>query len=95
MIDLHCHILPELDDGARDLQDSLALARQALEDGIEEVCATPHIRHDHEVVIDEISSRVGALQDRLNAEGIAVRILPGGSSRRPRRIALTMHSCGG
>lgn len=78
MIDLHCHILPELDDGARDLADSVAMARQAAEDGIEAVCATPHIRHDHDVVIGEISERVDELNNELSAQGLPVRILSGG-----------------
>jgi protein-tyrosine phosphatase len=78
MIDLHCHILPGLDDGARDLGDALALARQAREDGIEAVCATPHIRHDHDVPAEGIAGRVRELQGHLDARGIDVRILPGG-----------------
>jgi protein-tyrosine phosphatase len=78
MIDLHCHILPGLDDGARDVDDSLAMARVAAADGIEAVCATPHIRHDHDVRIEEISDRVDVLNARLAAEGIGVAILPGG-----------------
>jgi protein-tyrosine phosphatase len=78
MIDLHCHILPGLDDGALDLDDSLALARQAQADGIEAVCATPHIRHDHHVPVEEIAARVDSLQRALDAQGIDVRILPGG-----------------
>jgi protein-tyrosine phosphatase len=78
VIDLHCHILPELDDGALDLDDSLAMARQALQDGIAAVCATPHIRRDHNVRIEEIASRVDSLQANLDAHGIGVQILPGG-----------------
>jgi protein-tyrosine phosphatase len=78
VIDLHCHILPELDDGAVDLGDSLAMARQAVADGIAAVCATPHIRHDHDVAIDELAARVDALQARLRAERVELRILPGG-----------------
>lgn len=78
MIDLHCHILPNLDDGALSMQDSVAMAKQAYDDGIEAVCATPHIRHDHDVRIPEIASRVAALQGRLRQEGVDVRILPGG-----------------
>jgi protein-tyrosine phosphatase len=78
MIDLHCHILPNLDDGALSVEDSVAMARQAQRDGIEAVCATPHIRHDHDVHIPEIASRVAALQERLATEGVDVRILPGG-----------------
>ena len=78
MIDLHCHILPGLDDGARDLDDSLAMASQAERDGIAAVCATPHIRHDHNVRIEEIVARVDSLQAHLTPEGIGVRVLPGG-----------------
>jgi len=78
MIDLHCHILPELDDGARDLDDSVAMARQAEEDGIAAVCATPHIRHDHHVPIAEIAGRVDALAAELAARGVGVRVVPGG-----------------
>lgn len=78
MIDLHCHILPALDDGARDLEDSIAMARQAEEDGIAVVCATPHIRHDHEVRGEEIAARVEVVQERVEAAGLKLRIVPGG-----------------
>lgn len=78
MIDLHCHILPGIDDGARDAGDSVAMARQAAADGIAAVCATPHVRHDHDVRIDEIAGRVAALNAQLGEEGIPVTILQGG-----------------
>ena len=98
MIDLHCHILPGVDDGSLDLRDSLGMARQAVNDGIETICATPHIRHDHDVRIEEIAGRVEALNDRLRAEGIPVAVLRGGevaetaveglSEEELRRVAL-------
>ena len=78
MIDLHCHILDAIDDGARDADDSVAMARQAEEDGIEAVCATPHIRHDHDVRIEELAERVSGLNARLEQEMIAVKVLRGG-----------------
>jgi len=78
LVDLHCHILPRLDDGARDLEDSVGMARQAAEDGIEAICATPHIRHDHDVRIPEVADRVAALNERLREEAIPVEILTGG-----------------
>src|SRR5665811_1105453 len=78
MIDLHCHILPGVDDGALDIRDSAGLARQAAADGIEAICATPHIRHDHDVRIDEVASRVESLGRHLRDEGIPVVVLPGG-----------------
>lgn len=78
MIDLHCHILPGLDDGAVDLGDSLAMARQAEQDGISAVCATPHIRHDHDVKVEEIAAHVRSLQQELDRCHVDVRVLPGG-----------------
>jgi protein-tyrosine phosphatase len=78
MIDLHCHILPGVDDGSLDLADSLALARQAATDGIERVCATPHIRHDHDVRIEQIAGRVAELNRALADDGLAVEVLQGG-----------------
>lgn len=78
MIDLHCHILPGVDDGSLDLADSLGLARQAVNDGIERVCATPHIRHDHDVRIEQIAGRVEELNKALRDEGLPVEVLQGG-----------------
>lgn len=78
MIDLHCHILPGVDDGALDVEDSLGLARQAAGDGIERVCATPHVRHDHDVRIEQVAGRVEALNVRLREEEVPVTVLTGG-----------------
>lgn len=77
MIDLHCHILPALDDGAVDVEDSLAMAAQAVQDGIHIVCATPHIRHDHDVRLEELPARVAGLGQELDRRGLAVRIVTG------------------
>jgi protein-tyrosine phosphatase len=78
MIDLHCHILPGVDDGSLDLADSLAMARQAMNDGIERVCATPHIRHDHDVRIEQIAERIEELNRTFRDEGLPVEVLQGG-----------------
>jgi protein-tyrosine phosphatase len=78
LIDLHCHILPGLDDGARDLDDSLAMARQAQSDGIAAICATPHIRHDHDVRIGELDERLAQLRAAISEDGCETRILSGG-----------------
>jgi protein-tyrosine phosphatase len=77
-VDVHCHILPALDDGALDLADSLAMARQAASDGIAVVCATPHIRDDHDVRIEELPRRIAALNEQIDAAGIPLRVTGGG-----------------
>ena len=89
MIDLHCHILPGLDDGARDLDDSAGLALQALGDGVETVCATPHIRHDHAVEIASLPARVSVVQAELARRGIGVRVVVGGEVAQTEVDALS------
>ena len=42
MIDIHCHILPQVDDGSKSWEMSLEMCRMAAEDGIEHIVATPH-----------------------------------------------------
>ncbi len=78
MIDLHCHILPGVDDGALDLRDAIGMARQAANDGIERICATPHIRHDHDVRIGELDRRIVELNGALREEGLGIEVLAGG-----------------
>jgi protein-tyrosine phosphatase len=88
LIDLHCHILPAIDDGAADLADSVAMARQAAADGIEVICATPHIRHDHDVRIGELADRVGALNEELRRQGVPVRVATGGEVAETALVGL-------
>ena len=78
MIDLHCHILPGIDDGAVGLADSVGMARQGVADGIEAICATPHIRHDHDVRIEELAGRVAVVNARLAEEDVPLVVLQGG-----------------
>jgi protein-tyrosine phosphatase len=78
VIDLHCHILPALDDGAIDLADSVEMARQADADGIALICATPHIHPSHQVHPHELESRVVAVNTELERHGIEVRVTRGG-----------------
>ena len=84
MIDLHCHILPALDDGARDLDDSVEMARQAFAQGISVVAATPHIRDSNpNVVIDQLEERVGQLNTELEQRQVPVRVVTGGEVAEP------------
>jgi len=76
MIDIHCHILPGLDDGASDMRESIEMAKIAAADGIRKIVATPHIKdiiHSEEAV----SGCVGQLNNQLRKEGIPVEIVKG------------------
>ena len=77
-VDLHCHLLPGVDDGALDVGDSVAMAQHAVREGFSAICATPHIRHDHDVRIGEIAGRVAALGEEFERRGIPLQVLRGG-----------------
>jgi protein-tyrosine phosphatase len=78
VIDLHSHILPGLDDGARDLDDALEIARGAVADGIKTIAATPHVREDYPTTADAMESGVRHLRAALERERIELELLPGG-----------------
>lgn len=78
MIDIHCHILPAVDDGAASIEESLAMARLAVEDGILSVLATPHTLNGiSRNTVSHILSDISQLQDALAADGIPLKIYPG------------------
>ena len=80
MIDIHCHILPEIDDGAPDMETALAMARQATADGITHIVATPHFRPPYELH-PQLALRARRLEEfraALKEAGISLEVLAGG-----------------
>ena len=77
MIDLHSHILPGIDDGAKTLADSVQIARDAVAAGVETLVATPHVRADYPNDAETIHRAVAATRGELDASGIALELLPG------------------
>lgn len=78
MIDLHCHILPGIDDGAPNLDVSLAMARCAVADGITVTACTPHIYPGlYENNRDGIAAAIVSLQAILVQEGIELKLVIG------------------
>lgn len=51
MIDIHCHILPQLDDGPKSLEQSLEMCQQAVENGYTDIIATPHHLKNHMIIL--------------------------------------------
>ena len=76
-VDLHFHVLPGVDDGPATLEHSLRIARLAVRDGTRLAVATPHVRSDHLLSVDQLHERVRALQHELDRERIELRLLPG------------------
>lgn len=81
-VDIHCHLVPEIDDGSKSWEETLAMARMAVEDGIGTVIVTPHqlgaFAHNTGAVIRE---RTAALQAFLRQHDVPLQVLPGGDVR--------------
>jgi len=91
MIDLHCHILPGLDDGSPDLATSLEMARIALDDGIETIVATPHSFVDAGPTPAQIRTATQQLQTALADHNLPLTILPGAEVRAHPDLVELVH----
>lgn len=75
MIDLHCHLLPGIDDGAKTLEDAVAMCRMAVDDGITVAVATPHIHPGRWPNSKEVIRRSrDELKSELEKRGIPLRL---------------------
>ena len=76
MIDIHNHILPQIDDGAADLEEAIEMARIAGHDGIRHIIATPHLPASG-MTLAEIEKKTTYLNVCLQQAGINVMVYPG------------------
>lgn len=78
MVDLHCHLLPGIDDGSKNMDISLRLAREATENGVTHALLTPHhmngryVNHKQDVI-----RRTKEFQEQLKAHNIPLTVFPG------------------
>jgi protein-tyrosine phosphatase len=80
--DIHCHIVPGIDDGATDLAEAIAMARMAEADGTKSLVATPHqLGSNSHVTAVDIRRAVTRLQAEIDAQGVSVSVLPGADIR--------------
>lgn len=77
MIDLHCHVLPGVDDGPASIDEAVALARQAASEGIDTIIATPHVSPRYPNTSEVIGPGVALLNERLAAEQVGVEVRQG------------------
>ena len=81
MLDVHCHILPALDDGPQTLAEALQIARFCVADGITHIVATPHCHHILHLLRADITPRVAEFQRELDKAEIPLIIFPGSEIR--------------
>ena len=79
MIDIHCHLLPGVDDGPKEIEQSLAMVAQGVKDGISTIVATPHILGplDDDKFPELCQQKLEELRKRLDAQGIDLRLFLG------------------
>ena len=80
MIDIHTHILPGLDDGARDMDDSLEMAVIAVQSGVHALAATSHANTGgffSEYSVEEYMKRLSDFRRELDREAIPLTVLSG------------------
>jgi len=78
--DLHCHLLPGIDDGAKTMEETLAHARRLHAEGVRDVACTPHVKRAHfpRVPLHELAERRAEAQREIDRAGLGVRLHPGG-----------------
>lgn len=78
MIDIHCHILPGIDDGPKMLNESIEMAKEAVGEGIKTIIATPHHRNNkYNNTKESILENVHRFNVELEKEKIPLFVLPG------------------
>lgn len=79
MIDIHCHILPEMDDGAKNMDVSVQMCRIARQNGIKHIVCTPHITTVGEIdaFVRARNSKIRELQDIVNKLDLGITLYPG------------------
>ncbi|MFD2308321.1 tyrosine-protein phosphatase [Enterococcus termitis] len=78
MIDLHCHILPGIDDGAKTIDDALDMARMAVKQGITHILCTPHHNNGkYDNPAGQVISCVAVLQEELDQRNIPLSLFEG------------------
>jgi protein-tyrosine phosphatase len=77
MLDLHCHLLPSVDDGPTSLEEALAMARFCTEDGITCITATPHCHRHARLLRNDILPHVTRFSAELVRAGLPLVVLPG------------------
>ena len=77
IIDMHCHILPGLDDGAQSLEEAVRALQEAKKQGIDQVILTPHHYPDSDMPIELIFQTMKQLEDAIQENEIGIKIYPG------------------
>ncbi|HJG28686.1 MAG TPA: capsular biosynthesis protein [Subdoligranulum variabile] len=80
LVDLHCHILPGIDDGAKDIDVSMQLLQQEMRDDVVGICFTPHFYYERNTVEAFVANRkqaFSAVTDQIKRNGFRIAVKTG------------------
>jgi protein-tyrosine phosphatase len=78
IVDMHCHVLPGVDDGPSNMDESLAVLREAKRQGVEKMIVTPHYHPGRFMVpAPRVLETLQEVRDALEREGIELQLIPG------------------
>ena len=78
MIDIHTHIIPNVDDGSHSLEESLAMIKHEIDIGVDTIIATPHhIYKRYEKSVEEITKRFNELKEAVEKENLPIKLYLG------------------
>jgi protein-tyrosine phosphatase len=77
VIDTHCHLLPELDDGPRDLAEAVELAKELRHAGVTAVVCTPHLNRRFPTDYEAAGRQLARVREALERTGVELELMLG------------------
>ncbi len=92
MVDIHCHILPGIDDGAENILETIEMAKLASADGTRHIIATPHFNHTFLNSVEVVHKLVPQVQHAIDLAGVDITIHPGNEVRLESKDFVVSHT---
>lgn len=93
MIDIHCHILPAIDDGPAEMRESVEMARIAAMDGIRTIVASPHFLYGGRPAMDDLRQAVLSLRKGLEDGAVRIEVVEGADVKLTYELLDGMRKC--
>ena len=92
LIDIHCHILPGVDDGSKSMEESLAMLRIAQQNAIRTIIVTPHNKPGrHNIHIPSMNVYIKQLQEQMGRAGLSIELIGGNELYYRMELAQELH----
>ncbi len=92
MVDIHCHILPGIDDGSENILETIEMAKLASLDGTRHIIATPHFNNTFHNSVEVVNKLLPIVQQAIDQAGIDITIHPGNEVRLESKDFVVNHT---